>query len=210
MTKRIWLDVNGELASDGGGGGMWRGTAQTLTLQGAAGLAKVIDACTSQQAFALGVLKPQFDNGVAVRDVVRDDALPTAPAGTIARTKEQFEFKVPGQLTPRCRSTTTQRECPEWSNWTSRWPGVFKSAVLEVAPGLADAARVTRASTSAGLKDAPRRESLSPAPAGSTLYASVQDGADIPRAVEALHDRATLKGYGWGWISKAGAYPGAL
>ena len=201
MTKRIWLDVNGELASDGGGGGMWRGTAQTLTVLGASGLAKAIDACTSQQAFAPGVLKPQFDNGVAVRDVVRDEKLLTAPAGTIARTKEQFEFKA-GQ--PAAMPLDYDpKGMPGVVELDFAMAGGFWGAVLEVAPGLADAARVTRASTSAGLKDTTTGKSF-PGSGGLHVYVLVQDGDDIPRAVKALHDRATLKRYGWGWISKAG------
>ena len=35
-------------------------------------------------------------------------------------------------------------------------------------------------------------------------YIVVKDGADIPRAIKTLHERAWLKGYGWGWVSAAG------
>ena len=67
---------------------------------------------------------------------------------TIARTKEQFEFKGsrPDNLVRDAALTTTCKGVPGAVELDFAMAGGFWGAVLEAAPGLADAARVTRAS----------------------------------------------------------------
>ena len=154
MTKRIWPDVNGELASDGGGGGMWRGKAEVITVEGAAGLAEAIGACKSQQAFAMGIVKPEL---AGVRDEIRawgtKKVLTAAPPGTIARKRRNISGSRPDSQA-RCCSTTTRRGClGKRRVEPPPAAGGFREAVIDVAPGLAEAAWVVRASTSAGLVD---------------------------------------------------------
>jgi hypothetical protein len=78
------------------------------------------------------------------------------------------------------------------------WP-----ALLKVVPGVARAARVVRASTSAGLYNSETGERF-PGSGGSHTYVLVADGADIERALQALHDRCWLHGLGWYLIGAAG------
>jgi hypothetical protein len=78
------------------------------------------------------------------------------------------------------------------------WP-----ALLSVMPGLAQAARVTRASTSAGLWRIDTGEAL-PHSGGEHHYILAVDGADIDRALRTLHDMCWLHGLGWYLIGASG------
>jgi hypothetical protein len=80
--------------------------------------------------------------------------------------------------------------------------GVFP-ALLTVAPGLERAARVTRASTSAGLFNGTTNERFEGS-GGEHCYVLVKDGADIDRATQAFHARAWLHGLGWIMLGKVG------
>jgi hypothetical protein len=72
-----------------------------------------------------------------------------------------------------------------------------------VAPELASAAGVSRASTSAGLFHLDLGEPI-PGSNGLHRYVLVQDGGDIERCLKDLHDRCWLHGLGWYNIGKAG------
>jgi hypothetical protein len=81
--------------------------------------------------------------------------------------------------------------------------GGLWATLLTVAPGLARAARVVRVSTSAGLHRRDTGESF-PSSGGSHTYLLVEDGADIDRALKALHGRCWLHQLGWFLIGAAG------
>jgi hypothetical protein len=80
------------------------------------------------------------------------------------------------------------------------WP-----AIVAAVPALASAARVSRLSTSAGLSDS-RNGLKFEGSGGQHIYVPVQDGADIPRFLEALYQRVWLAGFGWGVPSRSGAF----
>jgi hypothetical protein len=75
--------------------------------------------------------------------------------------------------------------------------------LLMVAPELASAARVSRASTSAGLSRSDTNEPITGSN-GLHHYVLVHDGGDIERFLKDLHDRCWLHGFGWYLIGGAG------
>jgi hypothetical protein len=81
--------------------------------------------------------------------------------------------------------------------------GGYWEALLQVAPGLAQAERAVRASTSAGLSHRDTGERFRGSD-GQHNYVLAQDGSDIPRALIALHERCCLHGLGWFLIGGAG------
>ena len=76
-------------------------------------------------------------------------------------------------------------------------------ALLMVAPELADAPRVSRASTSAGLFRRDTGESILGSN-GAHHYVLVLDAGDVGRMSKDLHDRSWLHGLGWHLIGRAG------
>jgi hypothetical protein len=81
--------------------------------------------------------------------------------------------------------------------------GGMWNALLKIAPELAKAARVSRASTSAGLYRSDTREPI-PGSNGVHHFVLVRDGGDIERFLKDLHDRCWLHGFGWHLIGGAG------
>jgi hypothetical protein len=75
--------------------------------------------------------------------------------------------------------------------------------LTSVLPALATTARVTRASTSTGLRRTDSGELL-PGSGGTHIYLPVKDGADIPRFLRALHGRCWLAGFGWYMVGAGG------
>jgi hypothetical protein len=197
MAKTIKLGPDGKPASDGSACRMWRGEAQTFWLEDARALAEIIATCTKQQALAFGSIKPEFLNGGGpVQVVVKEKAAP----GVIARTNKHMLFP-PGEdgvlyvdHDRKGMPASVKAKMAGRSLW---------DVLLEVAPGLAQAARVERASTSAGLMNTVTGECF-PGSGGEHLFAHTTDAADIPRATKVLHDRCALAGYGWAIVSKSG------
>jgi hypothetical protein len=197
MSKRIWLDASGKLNSDGSACLMVTGTAERTPAETASDLARVIGNCRSDQAIALGALKEELRASVAVTIPMRLDKYP----GAITRSRSYIDYR-PG--------------CPAWALIdfdTKGMPDEVKAkidaaggmwqALLMVAPDLADAARVSRASTSAGLF---RRDTGEPIPGsdGEHHFVLVLDGSDIARCLKDLHDRCWFHGLGWHMIGRAG------
>ena len=81
--------------------------------------------------------------------------------------------------------------------------GGMWNALLTVAPELASAARVSRASTSAGLFRSDTGEPIAGSN-GMHHYVLVHDGGDVERFLKDLHDRCWLHGFGWHLIGGAG------
>jgi hypothetical protein len=197
MSKRISLDADGKLKSDGSECLMVTGTAERASTKTAGDLSRIIKSCGSNQAIALGALKENITSPVNVTTKKRLGSNPSA----IARTRDFIDY---------------QSGCPAWALVdfdTKGMPNEVKAkidaagdmwqALLTVAPDLANAARVSRASTSAGLY---RSDTGEPIPGSNGLhhYVLVQDGGDIERFLSDLHDRCWLHGLGWHQIGKGG------
>jgi hypothetical protein len=197
MSKRIFLDEQGALQSDGSQCLMVQGEAERAPAATAGELAKIISYCSSNSAIALGALKNGLPSSIpiTVPRKIKDNP------GAITRSREFIDYRagvpawvlidfdtkgLPAQLTARIEAAD------------GMW-----NTVLTVAPGLARAARVSRASTSSGLF---RGDTGSPVPGsnGAHHYVLLRDGSDAERFLHNLHDRCWLHGLGWHMIGAAG------
>src|ERR1700730_18084261 len=189
MSKRIFLDEQGALHSDGSQCLMVQGEAERAPAATAGELAKIISYCSSNSAIALGALKNGLPSSIpnTVPRKIKDNP------GAITRSREFIDYRagvpawvlidfdtkgLPAQLTARIEAADGMR-----------------NTVLTVAPGLARAARVSRASTSSGLF---RGDTGSPVPGsnGAHHYVLIRDGGDIGRFLRDLHDHCWLYGLG--------------
>ena len=199
MTKTIKLGPDGKPSPDGSACRMWRGEARRYDLIDVHELALLIDKCSTQQALAVGSIKPEFLNGGSSVQVVKKDTLAKASPGVIARTQKHLWFP-PGEdgamVVDHDRKGMPAHVQAKMAG-RSLW-----NVLIEVAPGLAQAGRVERASTSAGLINMATGECFDSG--GQHIFIHVADATDIPRATKALHDRSTLAGYGWAIVSKSG------
>jgi len=120
--------------------------------------------------------------------------------GLITRTLDYFEFR-PG-LALALIDYDLKGMPPEVAARITE-AGGFWPALCGVIPALNRAARVMRASTSAGLYRTDTGERL-PGSSGCHAFVVVADGADMPRFLSVLHARCWLAGLGWFLLSAAG------
>jgi hypothetical protein len=92
MSKRIFLDQEGHVCSDGSQCKMAEGIATRATAETAGELAKLIASCGSDQAFALGKLR----DDVAVPAKITTVAKLKDHPGAIARTREYIDYAAKG------------------------------------------------------------------------------------------------------------------
>lgn len=197
MSKRIFLDEQEKLQSDASGCRMVRGTAGRVAAATAGDLAQIIESCGSDQAIALGRLEDELPDQVEVTVPSMLDRHP----GAITRSRSSIDY-LPESFAWALIDYDTKGMPNEVSARVDAAGGMW-NAVLAVAPELALAARVSRASTTAGIF---RSDSNEPIPGSNGLhhYVLVRDGADIERFLKDLHDRCWLHGFGWHMIGKAG------
>jgi hypothetical protein len=88
MSKRISLDLDGKLKSDGSECRMVAGTARAFA-ETAADLARIIQSCGSNQAIALGALKENLSCPVKVTTNGRLDQNP----GAIVRARDSINYR---------------------------------------------------------------------------------------------------------------------
>ena len=200
MTKTIKLGPDGKPSPDGSPCRMWRGEARVYDLMEVHELALLIGKCSAQQALAFGSIKPEFLNGVGHVQVVTKTAAASPTPGVIARTKKHLWFP-PGEDGAMIVDHD-RKGMPANVETKIAGRGLW-DVLIEVAPGLAQAGRVERASTSAGLTNTVTGERF-PGSGGVHLFVHVADVSDIPRATKVLHDRCALAGYGWAMVSKSG------
>jgi hypothetical protein len=203
LTKRIALDAAGHVVSDGSACVMAEGRAERLRLAGPADLAAALGAMAPDQALALGRLRAGLPDAVPVA-TRRALAASEAPAVTIARTRDHIDY---ARGEPAFALLDFDRKgMPDAVAEALAARGGFWPALAAAVPGLARAARVRRASTSAGLLDL-RTGAAAGAGAGAGgehVYLLVRDGADIERFLRDLHERCWLQGLGWFLVGAAG------
>ena len=199
LTKQISLAADGTLIQDKSACVMFRGAAERVTVDGIDGLGALIETLTESQALALGGLRADLPDKVAIttkkmllNGTVRPDLIARIAANIVYRGPAfaLIDFDTKGM--PATVASEMQRH------------GGFWPALLTVLPVLEGVARLTRSSTSAGLS----RSDTGAVIAGSDgvhVYPVVKDGADIERFLRALHDRCWLKGLGWFVVSRSGA-----
>jgi hypothetical protein len=197
MSKRISLDGDGKLKSDGSECLMTTGTAARAFAGSASALACLVADCHSNQAIALGALKADLPESVTVTIPNRLDKHP----GAITRSRNWIDYR-PG-VPAWCLIDFDTKGMPKEVSDRIDAAGGMWQALLTVAPELVSAARVSRASTSAGLCRTDTGEPIAGSN-GMHHYVLVQDGGDIERFLKDLHDRCWSHGFGWHMIGRAG------
>jgi hypothetical protein len=89
MSKRIFLDVQGALRSDGSHCLMVQGTAVRAPAATASDLARIIAGCSSDEAIALGVLKDGLPNSVPITVPSKVKETP----GAITRSRNFIDYR---------------------------------------------------------------------------------------------------------------------
>jgi hypothetical protein len=145
MSKRIFLDEQGKVCSDGSQCLMAQGTATRATAETAADLAKHIMACGTQQAIVLGALKPDLADPARITTLAKLKNNPNA----ITRSRDFIDYR-PGTPAWALIDFDTKGMPDNVACSIEAARGMW-NALLTVAPGLQRAARVSRASTSSGL-----------------------------------------------------------
>jgi hypothetical protein len=197
MSKRISLDGAGKLKSDGSECRMTTGTAARAFAGTASDLAQIIASCGSDQAIALGTLGHELPEAVDVTVPSRLDRHP----GAITRSRKFIDYR-PGSPAWALIDFDT-KGMPDGIFDRIEAAGGMWNALLTVAPELASAARVSRASTTAGLFRSDTGEPI-PGSNGMHHYVLAGDAGDVQRFLKDLHDRCWLHGFGWHMIGAAG------
>ena len=192
LCKRIFADENGRVQSDGSPCAMSRGTAKRVRLNGspAANLSNEILDLGPHEALVLGDLADGLPDMIKLeKDECADPA-----RGTYGRTRQTFQYHA-GQPAAALLDHD-QKAMPDAVRQRLVEVGGFEGALASLLPGFTDLARVSRASTSAGIFNSATGERF-PGSGGLHVYVFVKDGTDIPRFLEALQKRAWLAGFGW-------------
>jgi hypothetical protein len=197
LSKRIYLDADGSVHSDGSQCLMAEGTATRVSAATATELAEHISACGSNQAIALGALKVGCAGPVPVTAPRKLEANP----GAITRSREFIDYRSGESAWALIDFDKKGMPAAVAANVDAA--GGNWKALLTVAPGLARAARVSRSSTSAGLFRIDTGEQMRGS-GGVHHYILVKDAGDIERFLQDLHDRCWLHGLGWHLIGAAG------
>lgn len=202
LTKSIMLGTNGALISDGSACVMSRGEAQRVLIDSPVEFADVIRELDPHQAIALGALRSDLPDHVAVVTQDRLARLNSADtASTIARTSTYIAYR-PGQPAFALIDVDT-KGMPADVKARVREIGGLRAALETVLPASARCSRVVRRSTSTGISRADTGESL-PGSNGLHIFLLVTDGADIERFLRTLHERCWLAGFGWHMVGAGG------
>jgi hypothetical protein len=197
LTKRISLEADGSIRSDGSACVMARGLARRIHLTAASDLGALIERLKPNEAIALGALRAGLSDPV---QVVTKQKLNGAP-DAIARTGADIIYRK-GQAALALLDFDTKGMPRDVTTAMARHGGYW-SALVAVLPALQTAARVMRRSTSAGLFRSDTGTRL-PGSDGVHVYVAVQDGSDIERFLKTLHARTWLAGFGWVMVGAGG------
>jgi hypothetical protein len=198
LTKRISLNADGTLLSDGSACLMSHGTAERVRITSVDELALLIGNLEPSQAIALGALRPGLPNKVEI--VAKSKLNGSGRKDVIARTKTELVYCSPALALLDFDS----KAMPEAVAAQIRDLGGIGQALQTVLPALGTTAHVVRRSTTTGIIRADTGEAL-PGSGGLHVYIQVQDGADIARFLKTLHKRCWLHGLGWMMVGAAGS-----
>jgi hypothetical protein len=202
LTKQISLSEEGKLRSDSSACVMSRGSAQRLQFNSLSKFARHITNLDSSSAIALGALNSELPDAVVVvtKERLRKRGS-NAPLVWIARTHEYLNYRQ--GLPALALIDFDTKGMPQRVKDRIEELGGVLGAIMAVLPGLADAGRVNRRSTSSCM----RRKDTDEPVAGSDgrhIYVLVQDGADTERFLHTLHERCWLMGLGWMMLGAGG------
>ena len=191
LTKQISLAADGTLMTGRLGLRDGRGTAERVRVAGVDALGALIEDLTPSQALALGALRADLPDKVAVttKKMLLNGA---ARPDLIARTGANIVYHGPAfallDFDSKAMPATVAAELQRRGGF---WP-----ALLTVLPALDDVARVTRSSTSAGLS---RADTGAAMPESDGVHVYRRGRRTVPTAsdfLRALHDRCWLAGFG--------------
>ena len=197
MSKRIFLDAQGKVCSDGSQCLMAQGIATRAAAETAADLAEHIMACGTDQAIALGALRADLASPAKIATLAKLKDNP----GAITRSRDFIDYR-PGTPAWALIDFDT-KGMPANVAASIEAAGGMWNALLTVAPGLERAARVSRASTSSGLYCSHTGTQFDGS-GGTHHYVLVKDGSDIERFLRDLHDHCWQHRLGWHLIGRAG------
>jgi hypothetical protein len=199
LTKRISIDGQGRLISDGSAIIMALGEASRDRLADVGAFADHIGRLGNNQAIALGALRAGLPDRVRITTKSKLNGA-TAP-DTIARTGADIVY-AKGCPALALIDFDTKGLPDDVARRIAKAGGVWP-ALVAVLPHLRDIARVSRASTSAGLYRGDTGERL-PGSDGAHLYLAIRDGSDADRFLRTLHERCWLAGLGWYMVGAGG------
>jgi hypothetical protein len=199
LSKKISLNDEGNIKSDGSECRMADGSACRVKLNSVNALADLIEQMSSNEALALGQLRSELPDKVKV--IFARDLNGKIPADVIARTTEYLRFE-PGAPAYMLLDHDLKGQPREVTDKLKELGGFWK-AIITVVPGIAKAARVTRSSTSAGLYNRETNKALG-TKTGQHVYVGIKDGSDIKRALKTLHERLWLSGFGYYVVGASG------
>ena len=196
LAKTGQLGPDGKPDLDASHCWMSTGTVKIASFRTMASGAALIAGLSSQQAIGIGIPK----NGLAANGPLKivSRKLLNGASNVIARTKEHFGFGQKAALmffdvdTKWLTTDVAAKISSEGAYWNE---------LTKLAPGLSSAARIRRASSSAGLS---ANGTKFPSSSGQHVLAAVKDGDDIPRATRVMHERAMLAGLGGLVLGKVG------
>jgi hypothetical protein len=196
LTKRIHLDEDGRLISDGSACVMSAGRAKRVRLESLQDAAAVIGSLDPHEAIALGRLRDDLPDEVTVTTQTR-----LATLNGSARTSGFINYAA-GHAALALIDIDT-KGMPAAVKARIEDAGGYWAALVTVLPALATVGRIVRTSTSSGLTRTDTGETL-PGSSGVHIYVRVADGGDVERFLRTLHERCWLAGFGWPVVGAGG------
>jgi hypothetical protein len=197
LTKRISLSPDGKVKSDGSACIMAQGSAHRMQVSDVGDLAGLIEHVQSNQALALGMLRPGLPDRVTIVTKRKLASLPDA----IARTRNDIIYRK--QQPAFALLDFDRKDLPASTADAINARGGLWPVLLSIVPALLTSAHVVRSSTSSGLFRADTGEQL-PGSGGQHIFVAVRDGSDIERFLKSLHERCWLAGFGWFVVGAGG------
>ena len=199
LTKRITLGPDGSLHSDGSACTMSSGTARRVRFRALADFASHIGGLAQNEAIALGALRHDLPDNVGV--TTKRNLNGTARLDLIARTADHISYRRHEPSLALLDHDT--KGMPTEVRKRIDAAGGFWLALVSVLPELATVGRVTRRSTSAGIRRTDTGEALIGSN-GQHVFVIVMNGADIERFLRDLHARCWLHENGWLMVGASG------
>jgi len=201
LSKYIRLGEDGQPISDGSACKMSSGKGERLKCASLHAFAEVIHTMRSDQAIALGCLRPDLADEVYVVTQTQLNKNDFAGHGIIARTADYICYR-PGQQGVGLIDVDT-KGMPDLVKERVYEKGGYWNVLVEVLPALEMCGHVVRSSTSSGLSNSETGEAVAGSQ-GQHIFPLLADVSDHERFLKVLHERCWLAGYGWFTFGNAG------
>lgn len=198
LSKTISLGGD-ELRSDSSNCWMSSGNARRQRITGSGHLVDILCGLRPNDAIALGRLASSLPADVQIRS--KANLPPNAPPNMITRGSANLVFE--SELPAYALLDVDVKGVTGLAETMADLLGGYDQLLLNVFPFLKHAACVVRPSTSSCIANVVTGDTY-PGSGGLHIYVPVADGADIKRAIEVMHDRLWLAGYGWYLVGAAG------